>query len=152
MAGLQKMREKFGIVISVIIALSLLYFIAPIDDLMRIFDKPQNVGEIAGTGISYEDYQAEVAKYTTINEITTGSSVQNEQTQTQIRNAAWQSLLDRYMFFKNCEKAGIRVSDAEVAELFAGEHVSPIIAQNPLFADETGAFSAQKVKEIDACI
>ena len=55
MAGLQKMREKFGIVISVIIALSLLYFIAPIDDLMRIFDKPQNVGEIAGTGISYED-------------------------------------------------------------------------------------------------
>ena len=149
MAGLQKMREKFGIVISVIIALSLLYFIAPIDDLMRIFDKPQNVGEIAGTGISYEDYQAEVAKYTTINEITTGSSVQNEQTQTQIRNAAWQSLLDRYMFFKNCDKAGIRVSDAEVAELFAGEHVSPIIAQNPLFADETGAFSAQKVKEID---
>ncbi|MGM9787823.1 MAG: SurA N-terminal domain-containing protein [Candidatus Cryptobacteroides sp.] len=144
------MREKFGVLISVIIALSLLYFIAPMDDILRMFDKPQNVGEIAGTGISYEDYQAEVAKFTTINEITTGSSVQNEQTQTQIRNAAWQSLLDRYMFFKNCDKAGIRVSDAEVAALFAGEHVSPMIAQNPLFADETGAFSPQRVKEIDA--
>ena len=149
MAVLQKMREKFGVLISVIIALSLLYFIAPMDDILRMFDKPQDVGEIAGTGISYEDYQAEVAKFTTINEITTGSSVQNEQTQTQIRNAAWQSLLDRYLFFKNCDKAGIRVSDAEIAELFAGEHVSPLIAQNPLFADESGAFSPQRVKEID---
>ena len=56
MAVLQKMRDKFGVAISVIIALSLLYFIAPMDDIMRIFDKPQNVGEIAGTGITYEDF------------------------------------------------------------------------------------------------
>ena len=83
------MREKFGVVISVIIALSLLYFIAPMDDLMTLFGKPQNVGEIAGTGISYEDFQNELNTFTTINEITTGSSAQNEQTQKQIQNAAW---------------------------------------------------------------
>ncbi len=150
MAVLQKMRDKFGVAISVIIALSLLYFIAPMDDIMRLFDKPQNVGEIAGTGITYEDFKAEVDKYSRINEITTGSSVQNEKTQQQIRNAAWQSLLDRYMFFKNCEAAGIHVSDAEVADLFAGEHVSPAISQNPMFADESGAFSPARVREINA--
>ena len=150
MAVLQKMRDKFGVAISVLIALSLLYFIAPMDDIMRMFDKPQNVGEIAGTGITYEDFKAEVDKFSRINEITTGSSVQNEQAQQQIRNAAWQSLLDRYMFFKNCENAGIHVSDAEVADLFAGEHVSPAIAQNPMFADESGAFSVAKVREINA--
>ena len=149
MAVLQKMREKFGVVISVIIALSLLYFIAPMDDLMTLFGKPQNVGEIAGTGISYEDFQNELNTFTTINEITTGSSAQNEQTQKQIQNAAWQSLLDRYMFFKNCKAAGIYVSDAEVADLLAGEHVSPIIAQNPLFADENGVFSADRVREVN---
>ena len=144
------MRDKFGVAISVIIALSLLYFIAPMDDIMRLFDKPQNVGEIAGTGITYEDFKAEVDKYSSINEITTGSSVQNEKTQQQIRNAAWQSLLDRYMFFKNCEAAGIHVSDAEVADLFAGEHVSPAISQNPMFADESGAFSPARVREINS--
>ena len=144
------MRDKFGVAISVIIALSLLYFIAPMDDIMRLFDKPQNVGEIAGTGITYEDFKAEVDKYSRINEITTGSSVQNEKTQQQIRNAAWQSLLDRYMFFKNCEAAGIHVSDAEVADLFAGEHVSPAISQNPMFADESGAFSPARVREINS--
>lgn len=143
------MRDKFGVVISVIIALSLLYFIAPMDDLMNLFSKPQNVGEIAGTGITYEDFQKEVNTFTTINEITTGSSAQNDQQQQQIRNAAWQSLVDRYMFFRNCNAAGINVSDAEIADLLAGEHVSPMIAQNPLFADENGVFSAERVREIN---
>ncbi|MBP5488412.1 MAG: SurA N-terminal domain-containing protein [Bacteroidales bacterium] len=149
MAVLQKMRNKFGVAISVIIALSLLYFIAPMDDLMNLFGRPENVGEIGGTGISYEDFSAEVGKFTTINEITTGSSAQTEQAHQQIRNAAWQSLLDRYMFFKNCEEAGIKVGDAEVADLIAGNHLSPIIEQNPLFAAEDGTFSVERVREIN---
>ena len=143
------MRTKFGVVISVIIALSLLYFIAPMDDLMNLFGRPQNVGEINGTGISYEDFTAEVNTFTTINEITTGSSARTEQAHEQIRNAAWQSLLDRFMFFKNCEAAGIKVSDAEVADLIAGNHISPIIEQNPLFAAEDGTFSVDRVREIN---
>ena len=143
------MRNKFGVAISVIIALSLLYFIAPMDDLMNLFGRPENVGEINGTGISYEDFTAEVGTFTTINEITTGSSAQTEQAHQQIRNAAWQSLLDRFMFFKNCEAAGIKVGDAEVADLIAGNHLSPIIEQNPLFLAEDGTFSVEKVREIN---
>lgn len=149
MAVLQKMRNKFGVAISVIIALSLLYFIAPMDDLMNLFGRPENVGEINGTGISYEDFTAEVGTFTTINEITTGSSAQTEQAHQQIRNAAWQSLIDRFMFFKNCEAAGIKVGDAEVADLIAGNHLSPIIEQNPLFAAEDGTFSVERVREIN---
>lgn len=149
MAVLQNMREKFGVLISVLIALSLLYFIAPMDNLMTLFGKPQNVGEIAGTGISYEDFSAEVENLTTINEISTGSSVMNEDTQKQIRDAAWQSLLDRYMFFKNCEAAGIRVSDAEIRDLFKGENATPLIAQNPYFVDANGVFSAEKVRDME---
>lgn len=149
MAVLQKMRNKFGVAISVIIALSLLYFIAPMDDLMNLFGRPENVGEINGTGISYEDFTAEVGTFTTINEITTGSSAQTEQAHQQIRNAAWQSLMDRFMFFKNCEAAGIKVGEAEVADLIAGNHLSPIIEQNPLFLAEDGTFSVEKVREIN---
>lgn len=78
MAALQKMRDKFGVVISVIIALSLLYFIAPMDDIMTLFGSgQQNVGEIDGKKVSYEDFQAEVANLTTVNEIITGSTVQS---------------------------------------------------------------------------
>ena len=140
------MREKFGIAISVIIALSLLYFIAPMDDLMTLFGRPQNVGEIAGKGIAYEDFQEQINKYTTINEVMTGSSVQNEQTQEQIRNAAWQECIDNFLFVKNAKAAGIKVGEDEKIDLLSGENVSPIISQNPFFADETGTFSADNVR------
>ncbi|MBQ0077098.1 MAG: SurA N-terminal domain-containing protein [Bacteroidales bacterium] len=120
MAVLQKMREKFGIAISVIIALSLLYFIAPMDDLMTLFGRPQNVGEVNGRGISYEDFAAEVEKYNTISEISTGTSAQNEQAQQQVRNMAWQSFLDEYMFIKNAKAAGFKVGNAEAADIVLG--------------------------------
>ncbi len=114
------MREKFGVAISIIIALSLLYFIAPMDDLMTLFGRPQNVGEINGRGISYEDFIAEVDKYTTISEISTGTTSQNEQAQLQVRNMAWQALLDEYMFIKNAKAAGFKVGNAEAADIVRG--------------------------------
>ncbi len=149
MAVLQKMRTKFGIAISVIIALSLLYFIAPIDDLMNLFGRPDNVGKINGTAVTYEDFASQVNKYTTINELTTGSSAQTEETQKQIRDAAWQYFVDRYLFFKNCDAAGINVSDAEVADLIVGNNISPLIAQNPLFFAEDGTFSVDRVRAVN---
>jgi hypothetical protein len=48
-----------------------------------------DVGEIDGKSISYVDYQADVEKFTTINEIMTGSSANTEELQSSIRNAAW---------------------------------------------------------------
>ena len=146
MAVLQRMRDKFGIAISVIIALSLLYFIAPINDIMNLFGRPQNVGEINGKGVSYEDFQEQVDKYTTINEIVTGSSVKNEQAQKQIRDAAWQEFIDNYMFVKNAQAAGIKVGSAELVDLTTGEGASPMISQNPAFADENGAFNPENVR------
>lgn len=139
MAVLQKMREKFGIAISVIIALSLLYFIAPMDDLMTLFGRPQNVGEINGRGISYEDFAADVERFTTINEIMTGSSAKNEEQQKQVRDAAWQSLLDKYMFIDNARKAGISVGDDEVVDL---------ISQSGLFTGDNGEFSVEKLRDL----
>ena len=76
----------------------------------------------------------------------TGSSVQSEQDQQQIRNAAWQDLLDRYMFLGNTKDAGIRVGEDEVVDLTTGSNISPVLAQNPAFADETGAYSPEVLR------
>ena len=146
MAVLEKIRVKFGIAISVIIALSLLSFIIDPSQLVTALNSMSDkydVGQIAGKSISYTDFMEDVDRYTTINQIVTGSSVQNEQAQKQIRDAAWQELIDRYMFIKNAKAAGITVGEDELVDLTSGENVSPVIAQNPAFADpETGAFSA----------
>jgi peptidyl-prolyl cis-trans isomerase D len=106
-----------------------------------------DVGEINGKSISYNDYQADVDKFTAINEILTGGSVQNEQQQVSVRNAAWQALVDKYLFIKNAQAAGINVSEEEMINLMSGEIESPVFSQNPAFFDENGQFSKNMLLE-----
>ena len=148
MAVLEKIRVKFGLLISIIIALALLSFIidpSTLESALNSMSAKYDVGQIAGKRVSYTDFQADVDRYTTINELLSGS-VRDEETQKQIRNAAWQELLDKHMFVKNAQNAGLTVGQDEMVALMSGDYVSPAIEQNPVFMDETGAFSADRLK------
>ena len=150
MAALETIRVKFGFVITVLIAVALLSFIIDPTTLQSVsssMSSKYDVGEIDGKSISYLDYQADVEKFTTINEIMTGSSAQNEQQHASIRNAAWQSLVDKYLFIKNAEKAGIFVGKEEMSDIVAGNILSPVFTQNPAFLDENGNFSTAAVSD-----
>ena len=151
MAILQKTREKAGMAVSIIIALALLSFIIDPQTLETAFNamsSRNDVGVINGKTISYLDFQQDVDKFTTINEMVTGSSAQSEQQQEQVRNAAWQSLLDRYLFVKNAKAAGIRVGEEEMKDLLAGDMISPVVSQNPAFMDESGNFSKDALQNL----
>ncbi len=144
MAVLEKIRVKFGVVISVIIALALLSFIidpGTLESALNSMSSKYDIGKIDGKRISYTEFQEEVDRFTAINELMTGSSVQSEQMQQQIRDAAWQNLLDKYMFINNAKDAGINVGDKELVDLVSGESLSPLMYQNPIFMDESGYFS-----------
>ena len=146
MAVLETIRVKFGILITVLIAVALLSFIVDPSTLQSVsssMSSKYDVGEIDGKSISYMDFQTDIDKFTAINEIVSGSSVQNEQQQIQIRNAAWQSLVDKYLFVKNARKAGLTVGEEEMIALVSGEMESSIFAQNPAFCDENGNFSKE---------
>ena len=147
MAVLEKIRVKFGLAISIIIALALLSFIidpSTLESAMNSMSSKYDVGQIAGKSISYSDFQADVDRYTTINELL--GADRSEENQKQIRNAAWQELLDKYMFVKNAKEAGITVGEDEMVALMGGEYVSPALAQNPVFMDENGYFSPDRLK------
>ena len=150
MAVLETIRVKFGVLITVLIAVALLSFIIDPSTLQSVsssMSSKYDVGEIDGKSISYVDFQADVDKFTTLNELMTGSSVQNEQQQISIRNAAWQSLVDKYLFVKNAQKAGLNVGTEEMKALLSGLMDSPVISQNPMFVDEQGNFSADMFNE-----
>ncbi len=150
MAALETIRVKFGVFITVLIALALLSFIIDPTTLQSVsasMSSKYDVGEIDGKSISYTDYQADVEKFTAINEIMTGSSAQNEQQQISIRNMAWQSLVDKYLFQKNAQKAGINVGTEEMNDIIAGNITSPVFTQNPAFFDADGVFSPDMVRE-----
>ena len=155
MAVLETIRVKFGIVITVLIAVALLSFIIDPTTLQSVsssMSSKYDVGEIDGKSVSYTDFQAEVDRFTTINEITTGSSVQNEEQQIAVRNAAWQALVDQYLVLKNAKKAGFNVGKEEMVAILSGEIDSPVFTQNPTFYDENGVFSKDRVLEFKSYI
>lgn len=144
MAVLETIRVKLGIFITVLIAVALLSFIIDPSTLQSVsssMSSKYDVGEIDGKAISYTDFQADVDRFTVINEIMTGSSVQNEEMQVSIRNAAWQSLIDKHLFIRNAKAAGINVGEEEIVDIISGVIDSPVFTQNPAFCDENGVFS-----------
>ena len=153
MAVLQKLRG-WGIVLSLLVALPLLLFIIDPSQIMQTVQSVSsrnNVGKIGNKPVSYMDFQQDVDRFQNIAEIMTGNSASGEEAQKQARDAAWQENIDRYLFVPAAEAAGIQVGKEEMLDLTAGESVSPIIANNPYFVDETGAFSADRLRDfIDA--
>ena len=157
MAVLQNIRVKFGVLISIIIAVALLSFIidpSTLDSAVSSMSSKYDVGHINGKSISYTDFQAEIENNNTVSEIMSGSSVKNDQQQEAIRNAAWQALVDKYLFVKNAREAGINVGKAEMLALTTGDMVSPVLSQNYNFLDADGVYDpsalAAFVNEVDA--
>ena len=157
MAVLQTLHTKFGLAISIIVALGLLSFIidpGQIQSAVQSMSSKYDVGEINGKSISYTDFQADVERYTTLNELMTGTSASSEEQQTSIRNTAWQALIDKYLLVKEAKAAGINVGEAEMVDLTTGNNPSPVLLQNSMFVDESGSFSpsllVEFVKNIDS--
>ena len=150
MAALETIRVRFGVVITVLIAVALLSFIIDPTTLQQVtssMSSKNDAGVIDGKSISAQDYMTDVEKFTTINEIMNGTSANTEEQQASIRNAAWQSLVDKYLVIKNAEKAGIFVGNEEMSDIVAGNIDSPVFTQNPMFLDANGAFSPAAVSD-----
>ena len=141
MAVLEKLRG-WGIVLSILVALPLLLFIidpSQIIQTVQSVSSKYDVGKIGKKSVSYTDFQAEVDRFSRINELMSGNTSSSEQQQQQIRDAVWQRLVEENLFVKNAQAAGINVGKDEIMDLTNGENVSPVMAS--LFVDENGVFS-----------
>ena len=150
MAVLQTLRTKFGLAISIIVALGLLSFIidpGQIQSAVQSMSSKYDVGKINGKSISYTDFQEEMEHFTTLREITTGTSASSEEDHAEIRDAAWQSLIDRFLFIKEAKAAGITVGEEEMLDLTTGTNPSPVLTQNAMFLDADGNFAPDNVRE-----
>ena len=145
MAVLETIRAKFGIVITALIAVALLSFIIDPQTLQQVWfslSSKSDVGKISSKSISYEEFQKEVDKLTSL------YGARGEEQQQEINNLAWQTMINKYLFIRNANKAGINVSDAEMVSIISGNIASPVLAQNPYFVDENGVFSVDRVIEM----
>ena len=145
MAVLEKIRVKFGILITVLVALALLSFILDPTTLRSAFDRfssDNKVGTMNGKSVSYKEFYEELNTYTEIAKMM-GQNPSSEEQQAQLRDAAWQSIFDNEVFIPKAEAAGLSVGEEEMLDLTQGNNISPVLLQQGLFLDRDGNFSRE---------
>ena len=130
MAILETIRVKFGILISVLIAVALLSFIIDPSTIQSVssMSSKYDVGEIDGKSVSYTDFQAEIEKITAISEMN-GNPVQGDEALAMVRQQAWQQFINDYLFIPSAKAAGFNVGEEEMYQLLSGEMLSGILMQ-----------------------
>ena len=147
MAVLEKIRVKFGILITVLVALALLSFIIDPQTLRSAADRfssGNKIGTMNGKSISYRDFYEELNQYTEVAKMM-GQNPSSEEQQAELRNAAWQSIFDNEVFIPKATAAGINVGDEEMLDITQGNNISPFLLQLGVFSDRNGTFSRESL-------
>ncbi len=143
MAVLEKMRKKMGVFISIVIAIALLAFIVNPDDLQRVmsmFSSKYDVGKIAGKSINQQEFSRRVEYYNNIAKLT-GSTGSSEEESERANNEAWNSYVADNVLIPACERAGIKIGEAEIEDMCGGVDISPVLRSEAAFLDQNGQFS-----------
>lgn len=154
MAVLETIRVKFGVLITVLIAIALLSFIIDFNSLSSALSTTSSkyvVGKIDGKKISYKDFQEQVEYQTSIAELTMGNQASSEKGLEQVRQAAWQHFVDQDLFLKRAKAAGVEVGNKEIYALTTGEIASPVMMYSPVFNGNVTKEAVQEfVKNMEA--
>ena len=145
MAGLNTLRTKGGLFLTIFIGGALLMFIISLAfENGGMGGQDPKVAEINGEKITYTHYQDTFDAVQNNLSTMSGQDYSSSEAQDAVHNVTWQQLLNQYAIQPGFEKMGINVSDEERIELISGQYVSPIIVSaftNP----QTGMFSPEEV-------
>jgi peptidyl-prolyl cis-trans isomerase D len=147
MATLEKLRNRAGALVAIVIGLALFAFI--LGDILgsgpSLFTDSQfEIAEIAGKSVSYQSFQQRVDELTEIFMLNTGQTSLDSETHEMLREQAWHQLLREVILEKEYERLGIDVSPEEMFDMVQGANVHPYVRQ--LFTDPaTGEFNQQAV-------
>ena len=140
MASLNTLRTKFGVVLSIIIALALLAFILSLKTEMGFSGNDPRVGVIDGEKINYSEYYDEYERIKTQNNV----QESDEQQSAMLANAVWQSLISRYVLTPGFDRMGLRVTEPERMAMVSGQQPSQTFFN--AFADpRTGKYDVEAI-------
>lgn len=142
MASLNTLRTKFGIVLSIIIALALLAFILSLKTEMGFSGNDPKVGVIDGEKINYSEYYQQYERIREQNNL----QESDEQQSAMLANAAWQTLIAQHVMTPGFERMGLRVTEPERLAMISGQRPSQTLYN--AFADpRTGEYNVAAVSE-----
>jgi peptidyl-prolyl cis-trans isomerase D len=141
MALIKKIRQKTGLAIGVI-AVGLIFFLVGGDILSPnstlLGGSSNEVGEIAGESVTYEEYIQKIEEIKFSFQQNTGRTP-SENDMFSIREQAWQALIVDRVFANQYEALGLTISDAELVDLVQGKNIIAELRQQ-LTNPATGEF------------
>ena len=148
MAVLGKIRSK-GILLVSIIGLGLFAFIA--EEAFRSCEatksnQSQQIGEVLGEKISYQDFQKLVDEYTDVMKMTQGKENFTDQELNQIRDMVWNSYVQSQLVEADAKNLGLTVTDDEIRAIL-NEGTNQLLLQSPFVNQQTGRFDANQLKQ-----
>ncbi|MBS1487671.1 MAG: peptidylprolyl isomerase [Bacteroidetes bacterium] len=102
-----------------------------------------NIGEIAGTSISNDDYRNFVQDQENDYYLRMGRQP-GEKERSTLQNQAWELMIVKYAIESEMLKAGVKVTADEAEDMLWGKNIDPGIKQQ--FTDSTGKFNREAVK------
>ena len=158
MAVLETLRNRAGVLVSIIIGLALLAFI--LGDIMKNAnslsrEEAYKIAEINGKTIMYQEYEQLVNQLEDNYKRNSNQKGLDDNTREQIRQQAWETLVMNYVMGKEYDELGITVTPDELFDMVQGQNIDPQIKQIPIFKNpQTGQFDKSLVirflKNLDA--
>lgn len=151
MAVLGKIRSR-GKLLVCIIGLGLFAFIA--EEAVRSCESTKNnerqqIAEVLGQKITYQEFQDMVDEYTDVIKMTQGRDNLDEDELNQVRDMVWNNYLQNALIAQQAEELGLTVTDGEIRDILAAG-TDPMLAQTPFVNQQTGRFDANMLKQFMA--
>jgi len=148
MSVIQKIRDKYAVVIVAVICLAIVSFLLQDAFFGRnsLFRRSTTVGKVNGEELDISEYQRRIqdAEAGARQQMPNGNI--DEQTRQYIREQVWNQFLNEQIMQAQYEKLGIAVTEAELVEQFNGKNPNPIVVQqftNP----QTGEFDRAAMQQ-----
>lgn len=156
MATLEKLRNKAGILLAVVIGIALFSFI--LGDFVKpgksIFANSEHeIAKIAGKSVPYQLYQGKVEEIYEINKLFSGKTNLDEQTSEALREQVWQQLVRENVMDEQYEKLGLTIHPDELFDMVQGRNIHPMVQQlfgNPQTGEVNKPAIIQFLKNMDA--
>lgn len=145
MALIGTLRNKMGTWVVAFVFVAIAAF--TLNDLLgknSVLLGKNNVGEIAGSTISLEEYQAAVQEREMNYRLLFNRSPGERETPL-IQEQAWEMLVAKHAIEAQYDKLGIAVTTDEVKDMIWGKNVEPSLKSTPIFLDESGQFDKNRV-------
>ncbi len=148
MAVLGKIRSKGALLVSVI-AVGLFAFIA--EEAVRSCESTKNnesqqIAEVLGEKMSYQEFQALVDEYVSVIKLTQGRDNFTENETNQFRDMVWSTYIQNQLIAHEAEQLGMVVTDDEMRGIL-NEGTNQMLLQSPFVNQQTRRFDANALKQ-----